>query len=152
MVAGLRLSPLRSLPGDLDELIEISLEEGHGLLQRLRQEWGDGSNRFDQPGELLLEARLGPRLVGIGGLNRDPYLSNPEVGRIRHVYVHSAVQRSGVGRALVSALLEHAGGRFEVVRLRTFTEEASRFYEALGFTAAPDEPDATHRVVLDSER
>ena len=144
----LRLSPLDALPLDLGELVEVSLADGYDFVLRLQREWDDGANRFDQPGEVLLEARLGARLVGMGGLNRDPYVDDPRIGRIRHVYVHPEARRSGVGRALLEALVAHAHGSFQRVRLRTYSEDADRFYESLGFVSSGREADATHNRIL----
>lgn len=145
MVAGqISLDPMTSLPDDITALLEASLAEGHNLVKRLVEEWDDGSNRFDLPGEILLGARLGHELVGVGGLNRDPYLDDPAVGRIRHLYVLSAARRQGVGRSLVLALIDQARPTFRRVRLRTIQPEAFRFYLALGFEETGDEPDATH--------
>lgn len=148
MVAGLVVHPFESLPEDIQDLLRLSSEEGHDLVARLVGDWEDGSNRFDRPGEVALEARLGSRLVGVGGLNRDPYLNDPGVGRIRHVYVSPDARRLGVGRVLVMSLVEHARGRFSRVRLRAGRTETSGFYLRLGFEETPDEPDATHQMPL----
>lgn len=148
MVAGLVVAPFESLPKDIQVLLRVSREEGHNLVERLVDDWEDGSNRFDRPGEVALEARLDSRLVGVGGLNRDPYLNDPGVGRIRHVYVSPDARSLGAGRLLVLSLVEHARAHFSRVRLRTGRSEASGFYLRLGFVEAPDEPDATHQLVF----
>lgn len=148
MVAGLVAQPFESLPEDIEVLLRDSREEGHDLVRRLVDDWEDRSNRFDRPGEVALEVRLDNRLVGVGGLNQDPYLDDPGVGRIRHVYVSPDARRLGVGRVLVTSLVEHARGRFSRVRLRAGPAEASGFYLRLGFEETPDEPDATHQMPL----
>lgn len=148
MVAGLVVQPFKSLPEDIQALLRVSREEGHNLVERLVDDWNDGSNQFDRPGEVALAARLDSRLVGVGGLNQDPYLDDPGVGRIRHVYVSPDVRGLGVGRVLVFSLVEHARGQFSRVRLRTGRSEASGFYLRLGFDVAPDELDATHQFVF----
>jgi GNAT superfamily N-acetyltransferase len=145
MVAGqISLDPMTSLPDDIAALLGASLAEGHNLVKRLVDEWNDGSNRFDLPGEIALEARLGRKLVGVGGLNRDPYLDDPAAGRIRHLYVLPEARRRGVGRSLVLALIAQARPTFSRVRLRTSQPDASLLYMALGFEETGDEPDATH--------
>lgn len=116
-------------------------------MKRLVEDWEEGSNRFDQPGEVVLEARLGPRLVGVGGLNQDPYIDDPAVGRIRHLYVSPNARRLGVGRSLVLALVGEARATFRRVRLRTTQPLASDFYQALGFHQCT-ERDATHVLCL----
>jgi GNAT superfamily N-acetyltransferase len=149
MVAdSVQISAVATLPDGILELLETSLSEGHKLVERLVDEWDDGSNRFDRPGEIALEARFAARLVGVGGLNRDPYVDDSHVGRIRHLYVSPDVRGMGVGRALVVALVDHARGRFDRVRLRTTRPGVSQFYLGLGFEETPDEEDSTHQIRL----
>ncbi len=133
----------------LAPLIEESQREGFRFLVRLRAEFENGSNRFDAPGEALLGGYRGPALIAVGGLNRDPYAAEPRAGRLRHLYVSRAFRDKGIGRALVEALVAVAQPRFGVLRLRTDTHAAARFYEALGFTPI-ESPDATHHRLLTS--
>jgi GNAT superfamily N-acetyltransferase len=144
MVAGLVVQPIDSLPEDVAGLLGPSRAEGHNLVERLVDEWNDRSNRFDGPGESIFEARVDSRLAAVGGLNRDPYLDDPEVARIRHVYVSPDVRGVGVGRALVLAMVDHARLGFTRVRLRTERPEGSAFYLAIGFEETTSEADATH--------
>jgi len=110
--------------------------------------WAAGENRFDRPGELLLTARIEGKLVGIGGLNRDPYAQDPGIGRLRHVYVTKTARRRGVGASLVRRILAHAAPHFSIVRLRTLSPDAAAFYAHLGFQQA-SEADATHFMRLE---
>jgi GNAT superfamily N-acetyltransferase len=135
-----------SLPADLGELIAHSTCEGFFFIQRLRDEWLSGANRFDAPGERLLEARCGSRLAGICGLNCDPYLDDAKLARLRHLYILPEFRRRGIGCCLVSQLLNHARANFEGVRLRTLREDADRFYVAIGFERVAQEVDATHSI------
>jgi GNAT superfamily N-acetyltransferase len=135
-----------SLPSDLDELIRPSLREDFFAIQRLRDDWVSGANRFDVPGEALVEARSGPRLAGICGLNHDPYRHDGKLGRLRHLYIHPEFRRRGIGLWLVSQLLDHARANFDRVRLRTLREDADRFYAAIGFARVAGEADATHAI------
>ena len=96
-------------------------------------EWADGSNRFDRPGEALFGAWVGGRLVGVCGLNVDPYAGDDRVGRVRHLYVLRDCRRLGAGRELVEQVLAAARGRFGVLRLSTNNPAAARLYEGLGF-------------------
>ena len=89
----------------------------------------------------MLGAFRGDRLLGIGGLNRDPYINDPRAGRLRHLYVMKDERRAGIGRALVERILGHAGSNFDSVRL--WTDRAAAFYDSLGFDRV-DGPKVTH--------
>ena len=58
-------------------------------MNRLFFEWTTGLNAFGQPGERFLGVFAGNRLIGVGGLNRDPYVAAPNIGRLRHMYVQN---------------------------------------------------------------
>jgi len=51
------------------------------------------------------------------------------------MYVRSAARKSGLGKILVAAVLDHARGRVEMVQLTVVSENeaARRLYEAMGF-------------------
>jgi len=127
--------------GALDDLLAESEREGSRFVRRLFDEWTAGTNRFDRPGEALFAARLGDRLIGVCGLNIDPYAAAPNVGRVRRLYVLTAYRRLGAARHLVLAVLEAARGRFDVLRLR---------YESLGFRPNAETADSTHVLELGS--
>jgi GNAT superfamily N-acetyltransferase len=137
-----------ALPAGLEALERAARAEGFDFLDRGRREWDDGTNRYALPGEALFAAFLGPRLVGIAGLNADPYLASdprqPATGRLRHLYVLPEARRAGIGRALVAAVWNAAAPTFARVRLRTTNPVADRFYVALGFARTGAERDATH--------
>ena len=62
-------------------------------------------------------------------------------------YVGKRERQQGVGAALVRHLLAKARGTFRIVRLRTDSPQAARFYERLGFSPS-QEPDASHIFTL----
>jgi GNAT superfamily N-acetyltransferase len=142
-----RLARITELPADFADLVTLSLREDFGAMQRMRENWDSGANRFDRPGEVVYEARVGPRLVGVCGLNRDPYTTSPGIGRVRHLYVDPEFRRRGVGRSLVSTIVECARPHFSRVRLRTLRDDAARFYLALGFRSVEGEPEVTHDLL-----
>ena len=72
------------LPG-LATLTAEAAAQGFQFLTTLEQEWQTGANRFSALGEGLFGGFDGPELIAIGGLNRDPFLNDPAVGRIRRV-------------------------------------------------------------------
>jgi len=135
------------VPG-IEELRREAREEGYDFLDRLVEDWHSGENRFDGPGEIFCGCFDEGVLVGVGGLNRDPFLADPQVGRIRRVYVRGAWRNRGAGRALVHSLLGTARKCFRSVRLRAENAGAARLYERIGFTAI-DDPNATHILIFE---
>ena len=130
------------------ELLSREAEaQGYRFLRRLIEEWSTGANRFDGPGEVLLAASVAGQLVGIGGLNRDPYSRDRGVGRVRHLYVLEAFRRQGVGQHLLEAIVAAAPGSFRELHLRTDSAQAARFYERFGFRRINDDA-ATHALPL----
>ena len=121
-----------SLDG-LRELVVESRQTGFRALQRLSEEWSAGTNRFDKPGEALFIATFGGQVVGLCGLNVDPYTPQPRVGRVRHLYVRIEARRKGIGRTLLDTVITEARKWFDLLRLRTDDEGAARFYERRGF-------------------
>jgi GNAT superfamily N-acetyltransferase len=126
---------------------EEARREGFRFIARLINNWVSGSNRFNQLGERLIGAICENRLIGVCGLNRDPYTEEAGVGRLRHLYVTRSERKHGIGRTLVRFLLEEARAAFVIVRLRTDTSEAALFYERLGFMTV-DLENASHAMRL----
>ena len=147
MSSGIRCARLRELPEDVQALVTESEQAGLRLVRRLVDEWRDGSNRFDRPGEALFAAWRDERLAGVCGLNVDPYAGDERIGRVRHLYVLVEARRHGVARALMAETLAAARGRFPTVRLGTSNPAAARLYESLGFRPV-SEPHCTHRLSL----
>jgi GNAT superfamily N-acetyltransferase len=135
------------VPG-IDELRMEARDEGYDFLDRLVEDWLSGENRFDGPGEVFCGSFDCGILVAGGGLNRDPFLTDPEVGRIRRVYVRRAWRNRGVGEALVRWLLDIARTHFRRVRLRAENAGAARLYERIGFSPI-DDLNATHILTFD---
>nr|WP_253191448.1 helix-turn-helix domain-containing GNAT family N-acetyltransferase [Streptomyces sp. M1013] len=76
------------------------------------------------------------RPVGCGALRR----TEPGVGEIKHVWVHSGARRLGLARRLLDALETEAAARgLAVVRLDTHPAltEARAMYERAGYTEIP---------------
>ena len=143
----IRIEQATALGAELDPLVTEAEADGHLFMRRLRDEWASGSNRFDQRGERLMVARSADRLVGVGGVNRDPYAQAPDIGRLRHLYVASDVRRRGVGALLVRSILADARAHFTLICLRTDSTEAAAFYRRLGFQPT-DADDATHVMAI----
>ncbi|WP_197995404.1 GNAT family N-acetyltransferase [Gimesia algae] len=131
-------------PTQLDLLAVGARAEGFRMVDRLQQEWREGTNRFEQAGEMLLLAVQNQRVVGVCGLNRDPYSDNDRVGRVRRLYVSVDSRRRGIGRLLVTEIQNHCQGVFDQLRLRADTPEADAFYHSLGFHRIKGDPECTH--------
>jgi ribosomal protein S18 acetylase RimI-like enzyme len=147
MTAAFRIERIGGDHLGLSALADEAQSEGFGFVHRLISDFNSGSNRFDRTGERLLGAFWSDELVGICGLNRDPYTDRHDVGRLRHLYVRKGDRHRGIGAALVEQLLKGASPPFSLIRLRTNTAEAAAFYERLGFKAV-GERTATHARTL----
>jgi GNAT superfamily N-acetyltransferase len=145
----LRFSRLTDLPvGLLDPLIRESVGEGWAHLVRLRDDWVSGTNRFDRRGEGLYLGTIDGRAVVVCGMNVDPYGGDPEVGRVRRMYVLKGYRRLGVGRMIVRRMLEDARSSFREIRLRTNDATADAFYRSLGFARVSGREGVTHALEL----
>jgi len=130
----------------LQQLRAESSQEGFRFVERLCEEWASGANRFGAPGEALFLAFADGRVIGVCGLSRDPYAHNARIGRVRRLYVLPAHRRSGVGQALLEAVITHAHDHFDLLRVRT--KAAGDFYTARGFRRDVSDTEATHVLEL----
>jgi GNAT superfamily N-acetyltransferase len=131
-----------------DVLLAESEASGYRFLRRLVDEWEQGTNRFSRPGEALFAAESGAEIVGVCGLNIDPYLGDPGVGRVRNVYVLETYRRRGIARRLVEQAIAAARGHFHRLRLRGEAAGPARLYESLGFQPCAGIPNSTHILEL----
>ena len=122
-----------------------SLAQHFNMLRRLAENWQSGKNRFSAPGEKLLGAFVGGQLVGVCGLNVDPFSPQLRTGRIRHLYISDAFRRRKIGQQLLVAVIIHAGTWFDFLNTHA-PPSAWPFYESLGFRPVYDEPRVTHRL------
>ena len=117
-----------ALPAGLDALRDEARGQGYRMLDTLATEWTSGAQRFAHPGETLLAAYVGGELAGIGGITLEAAI--PGSLRMRRFYVAVAHRRTGVGRALATALLEGAHGRVITANAAVGSEA---FWESFGF-------------------
>jgi GNAT superfamily N-acetyltransferase len=143
---------INSLSPAIDPLEGDAEAEGYDFVEALVDQWARGENRFDRRGEVLLGCfdETARELIGVGGLNIDPFAEDPSLGRIRKVYIRPGWRNQGIGRLLVSTLVERARKSFRSVRLRAENANAARLYERLGFVAILD-PNASHILRFDQE-
>ena len=78
---------------------------------------------------------LSGTLAGIAGFAAQEGAKHAHKGFLWAMYVRSAARKSGLGKILVAAVLDHARGRVEMVQLTVVSENeaARRLYEAMGF-------------------
>ena len=140
--------PIERLTHLTPELLATPLVEsearGIHFVRRLTDEWINGVNRFDRPGEALFAVRDAADIVAVGGLNVDPYTTEPGTGRVRHLYVVATHRRRGLGATLVGEIIATARSRFHTLRLSTSNPDAARLYERLGFRPCADVAKCTH--------
>jgi len=115
------------------------------MLRRLEENWLRGENRFNAPGEKLLGAFLGGKLVGVCGLNRDPFSQQPRAGRIRHLYVSEKCRGLGIGKQLLTVVMADASIWFDFLNAHA-PDAVHGFYHRAGFSPVVDEPRVTHRL------
>lgn len=124
-------------------LVAESETEGLGFMRRFADGFpGPEQHRADA---IWLTVWRENELVAFGGLTPDPHVDAPRVGRLRHIYVCRRNRRLGVGRALVDALERATANAYDVIRLRTDTIDAARFYERMGYAALEGDAHATHQ-------
>lgn len=134
---------------DFSHLARASNEEGVAFIQRLIDEFHNGANRFAERGERLIVMEENERLIGVAGLNRDPYLNDPKIGRLRHVYVLPNARGQGKGKRLVMDLLQ-SPHFFDKIVLRTPEPDStvSQFYLQCGFIKVANQEYYTHCICL----
>lgn len=123
-----------------------SLTQNYNMLRRLAENWQSGENRFNAPGEKLLGAFIRGQLVGVCGLNIDPFSQQPRVGRIRHLYIAENRRRQGIAHRLLVSVITDSGASFDFLNTHA-PSTAWSFYENLGFRPVYDEPRVTHRLL-----
>lgn len=137
-----------SLPS-LEPLLSESEQSGLRSLRRLDADWRSGNNRFDQPGEIFLIAWYQENVLGVCGLNIDPYNNSCEIGRLRRLYVLQIARYQGVGQSLVEGVIDQAQlSRMQEVRVRLGNPDSAGFFLKLGFTPTAQTGTYTHYLTL----
>jgi len=150
MSSNIVIERTQTIPADLEtELLPAAAQEGFGALERLREDWEAGTNQFSGTGEAFYVARVEDRLVGVCGLNRDPFAQEIKVGRVRRLYVLPEFRRKGVGEGLVRRAIEGGKQYFRLFHVRTLDAQASAFYVALGFTPVFGQESFTHQFDIE---
>jgi GNAT superfamily N-acetyltransferase len=137
---------------DFSSLVEESKEEGFRFLDRLVNKYKNGTNNFNKPSESLYGVFTNEGiLIGIGGLNVDPYIKGQKVGRVRRFYISKNFRRKGIGQFLLNKIVNEAKKNFDVLVLNTDTPQASQFYSSFGFLEKSLYHKATHIMELNKK-
>ncbi len=139
----MEITKVIDLPADIQALVTGSLTEGFLFLQRLVDDFEDGSNSFDCAGEVLMTARLKGNLVAIGGIN----IGAGNAARLRRFYVCRSCRKKSVSRKLLNELENYAAVFIKDIELYSDTSSASKFYESCGYIAV-HENKVSHRIIL----
>ncbi len=131
------IQQVEQLPENIQNLVVASKKEGFDMIQRLVDEYEQGTNRFSRKGEFLLIAYADDKLVGCGGLNiqfsedaetnQNPTTQH-KIGRVRRFYVLPEYRRSGVAKRLLQELEKKAKPQFSALCLHTDITNAVQFY------------------------
>ena len=146
----MKINKLSELPAGIDVLLNASISEGFGMVKKLVDKYQTGENDFSARGEALFGAFNSGQLVGIGGLNIDPYFKDESLGRVRHLYVLPSARNLGVGRAIVFNIEQQAKKYFSCLQLQSPNQQASAFYRRLGYTEVNDIAKVSHVKYLGS--
>ena len=130
-------------------LVKESKEDGFRFLERLVDDYKNGTNNFNKPGESLYGVfNKEDVLIAIGGLNIDPFSNEQKMGRLRRFYVSKDYRRNGLGRLLLKKIICDAKNYYKVLVLHTDTEQADKFYNSFGFLKENTYPKSTHYLNL----
>ncbi|MBD3922960.1 GNAT family N-acetyltransferase [Paenibacillus sp. PR3] len=133
---------------DLDILLAESKSQGYRFIQKLIDEYESGDNQFNKQGESLYVAIIDGTVVGVGGLNIDPYLGRVDIGRVRHLYVRQDYRCHKVGTNLLEAIIEGAKKHFYIITLYTDNPAADQLYTKNGFEKTDQIYKASHVMTL----
>ncbi|MBJ8052710.1 GNAT family N-acetyltransferase [Bacillus cereus] len=134
---------------EINHLIQESTKEGFNFLIKLINEYESKRNTFSKTGECLYGIFRGDTLIGIGGLNQDPYTKDNKIGRLRRFYIAKDYRRKGLGRLLLGRILGDAKIYFTIVVLHTDIKQGDQFYTSSGFVKGTMYVGTSHYLNLD---
>jgi GNAT superfamily N-acetyltransferase len=132
---------------DITHLVDESINEGFRHMKRLFDDYENGTNRFNNQGEALLTAIHNNRIIGVCGLNQDPY-SSDDLGRVRRMYVSQDYRRQGIAKLMMDVILKEARKHYQVIVLKTDNPVAEKFYLSLGFAIDTSNDKVSHYLEL----
>ncbi len=139
---------ITDLSDGIRELAKIASADGHQNIETLVKEFDSGVNRFSKPGEALFGAYDATSILGIGGINIDPYYGLPTVARVRRLFVKPDARRRGVATALMLQIEETGRRHFSGLQLLTNSRTASQFYLSLGYETVEHQEKVSHEKLF----
>jgi len=136
------------LPAQIQDLAVVAEKEGFHFIQRLVDEFQQGSNRFNRHGEFLLVAFDGDKLVACGGLNiqisedgdtKQNKETQHKIGRVRRFYVLPEYRNTGLGKSLLLELEKRAKSNFSALCLSS-EKDAAPFYQKQNYVFVSNHP------------
>lgn len=129
-------------------LVDESQKAGFRFIQKLVNDYKDGSNTFNKPGEALYGVYdQDGMLIAVGGININPFSDDARIGRVRRFYVAKDYRRKGIGKLLLETLISEAMNHFQIMVLNS-TPQADAFYTSFGFIKSDKYPNSTHLMDL----
>lgn len=138
----IEIKEVNDLPIEIHQLAQEAKREGFELVERLIDEYISGKNCFNLPGEFLLMAYEGEKLIACGGLNlqwNEQQVEN-RIGRVRRFYVRPEYRKHGVGKKLLQYLEKKAITNFSALCLHTSTTLAAHFYQKMNYVFVENHP------------
>lgn len=129
----------------LEMIAKEATEENYSFVRKTIDEWKSGVNNFSKKGEKLWGIFINNKCIAIGGLNKDPYIDDKDVGRVRHVYVSKEYRGQGLSIILLKLIISEAKKNFKSLRLSTHNPIAASLYESNGFNKV-DGVKVTHEI------
>lgn len=85
-------------------------------------------------------------LVGMGGVNNNPFCHEGQVGRLRRFYVSKKYRRKGYGAKLLNHIVQECCQNYDVIHLYTDNPKACLFYEMNGFKKVENIEKVSHTL------
>lgn len=135
-VPALQIDPVSAGDSDVTALLDVLTSELALGGYAANETFGYSVEQLESSRVYLVGARASGLLVGVGGVE----LQDAGIGELKRFFVLPEYRGTGVGDALITALIHHAtDSGIDVLRLETGDKQQSAiaFYRRHGFVAVP---------------